>query len=299
MATAEQVRELVEKMHEERARLFAALKGIDEERASQPNPEKSGEEGWSVKEMLAHLAWMDITYRGWVTRAVTEDRPDVSRGVPGQAPSEGHYLDGVNQKPMVDLIRNLERVRAETMQFIASLSLDDFERTARTEIFGELTAMQWLRSYYRHDRQHGAQILGRKSATLLAAPVIELTTQPLEQDLMPISEWYRRAVRVTAKTEAGADIDVSAGNTGDSGSTLDIELKFPATTGLCSAIANAYYQALVRLGQQSDEEIVEPDSGPLRLFGLASRDDRTYRVTRSMSKLMQLRQQVQLVEEAS
>lgn len=143
------------------------------------------------------------------------------------------------------------------------------------------------------------KILGRKSATLLAAPTVELTTQPLEQDLMPISEWYRRAVRVTAKTEAGADIDVSAGNTGDSGATLEIELKFPATTGLCSAIANAYYQALVRLGQQSDEEIVEPDSGPLRLFGLASRDDRTYRVTRSMSKLMQLRQQVQLVEEAS
>lgn len=148
------------------------------------------------------------------------------------------------------------------------------------------------------DEYGTVKILGRKSATLLAAPMVELTTQPLEQDLMPISEWYRRAVRVTAKTEAGADIDVSAGNTGDSGSTLEIELKFPATTGLCSAIANAYYQALVRLGQQSDEEILEPDSGPLRLFGLASRDDRTYRVTRSMSKLMQLRQQVQLVEEA-
>lgn len=143
------------------------------------------------------------------------------------------------------------------------------------------------------------KILGRKSATLLAAPTVELTTQPLEQDLMPISEWYRRAVRVKAKTEAGVDIEATAGDTGDSGATLEIELKFPATSGLCSAIANAYYQALVRLGLQSDEEIVEPDSGPLRLFGLASRDDRTYRVTRSMSKLMQLRQQVQLVEEAS
>lgn len=143
------------------------------------------------------------------------------------------------------------------------------------------------------------KILGRKSATLLAAPVVELTTQPLEQDLMPISEWYRRAVRVTAKTEAGTDIEATAGDTGDSGATLEIELKFPASSGLCSAIANSYYQALIRLGLQSDEEIIEPESGPLRLFGFVSRDDRTYRVTRSLSKLHALRQQVQLVEEAS
>ena len=30
-------------------------------------------------------------------------------------------------------------------------------------MFGSLTVLQWLRSFYRHDRQHGAQILGRKS----------------------------------------------------------------------------------------------------------------------------------------
>jgi hypothetical protein len=30
-------------------------------------------------------------------------------------------------------------------------------------MFGSLTVLQWLRSFYRHDRQHSAQIAGRKS----------------------------------------------------------------------------------------------------------------------------------------
>ena len=30
-------------------------------------------------------------------------------------------------------------------------------------MFGSLTVLQWLRSFYRHDRQHGAQIEGRVS----------------------------------------------------------------------------------------------------------------------------------------
>jgi hypothetical protein len=31
-------------------------------------------------------------------------------------------------------------------------------------MFGTLTVLQWLRSYYRHDRMHQAQIAGRPSA---------------------------------------------------------------------------------------------------------------------------------------
>ena len=46
---------------------------------------------------------------------------------------------------------------------IRSLSLHDFQRDASTEVFGELSVMQWLRSFYRHDRQHTAQIEGRRS----------------------------------------------------------------------------------------------------------------------------------------
>ena len=36
----------------------------------------------------------------------------------------------------------------------------DFDRRASNSLFGSLTVMQWLRSYYRHDRMHVDQISG-------------------------------------------------------------------------------------------------------------------------------------------
>lgn len=164
MATLEQVRELMGKMHEERGQLFAALKDMPEERAIQANPELDGEDGWSVKEILVHVGQMEITYRGWVHRALTEDRPDLGvRPSSAPAPETPHYLTGANDRSMLELLRNLETIRSETMALYATIPLEDFERTAKLDLFGELTAMQWMRSHYRHDRQHWAQILGRES----------------------------------------------------------------------------------------------------------------------------------------
>jgi hypothetical protein len=39
---------------------------------------------------------------------------------------------------------------------------EQFERKASQPMFGSLTAMQWLRSYYRHDRMHRDQLAGRE-----------------------------------------------------------------------------------------------------------------------------------------
>ena len=37
-------------------------------------------------------------------------------------------------------------------------------------MFGELTVMQWLRSYYRHDRMHYDQVRGDEPSTSPASP---------------------------------------------------------------------------------------------------------------------------------
>ena len=55
----------------------------------------------------------------------------------------------------------MERERGITLELIAGLTLDQFELLSGSHpSFNELTVMQWLRSYYRHDRQHIAQIKG-------------------------------------------------------------------------------------------------------------------------------------------
>lgn len=176
MATAEQIRELVEKLHEERTRLIATLKGMAEDQVEHRMPDKDGEAGWSVKEQLVHMAWQDASYRGWVERARAEDRPEISYppvtvlGVltaTGRSLGDGqvaeHYLELAHRYPLRELIAELERQRARTMLLIADLAAEEFDRTVRSAVFGELTALQVLRSAYRHERQHRAQILGEQS----------------------------------------------------------------------------------------------------------------------------------------
>jgi hypothetical protein len=161
VATAGEVRELIEKMEAERAALLTVVGGIDEAQAELRPPEGDGEAGWSVKEQLAHLAQMEATYRAWVERAVAEERPDLSEGT---APEVVAYaLEGAHGATLAQHAAELRRQRERTLAVIQRLDADAFERTARSPMFGELTVMQWLRSYYRHDRMHHAQIEGRES----------------------------------------------------------------------------------------------------------------------------------------
>ncbi|MEE9278304.1 MAG: DinB family protein, partial [Dehalococcoidia bacterium] len=96
----------------------------------------------------------------WCRAALEENGVDVSgvSGTPVAIPIEDAPGHGVHE-----LIDALVAERAGTIDFIKSLSLEQFQRTAKTRVFGELTVMQWLRSFYRHDRQHSAQIQGRRS----------------------------------------------------------------------------------------------------------------------------------------
>ena len=156
MATAQQLMELAQKMHEERAAVMATVLTMTEEQAAHANRDKDGEDGWSAKEILAHLASMDRSYRSTVRETL---------GLETEAPDEGagHYLDVANETPLLDLVRRMERERATTMEFLAAHSPEDFDRMATSGNFRDMTVLQWVRSYYRHDRQHAAQIEGRES----------------------------------------------------------------------------------------------------------------------------------------
>ena len=162
MASPEQIAELFAKLEEERAALLAALAAVSEEEAAARPPEGDGEAGWSVKEQLTHLAGMDRTYRQWVIRALAEDRPDASDGrtpdVPLGIPHERAHEVGLGA-----LVAQMDAERAETLALARAIAPDQYERTAIVPAFGELTVMQWLRSYYRHDRMHRAQIRGEES----------------------------------------------------------------------------------------------------------------------------------------
>ncbi len=160
MATVEQVEELKAKMREERAALIAAARSLNPEEALRVPVDAEGEEQWTSLEQLAHLWEMERAYDSWVRRALREDNPVVSGQLtePVDIP-----VEKANRSSVEELLRALALERAYTFGLIDGMRLEDFDRTATSEVFGALTVLQWLRSFYRHDRQHAAQIQGRQS----------------------------------------------------------------------------------------------------------------------------------------
>ena len=163
MADEQSIRELVEKMTEEREKLLGQIEALGEaDAAASPADAEgpSGEGQWSAKQQCAHLAEMESAYRAWVERAIAEENPDVSRvrGEPVALP-----LEEANGHSIAELAAQLREQRVRTLRLIEGLRPADYDRTATQPMFGTLTVLQWLRSYYRHDRMHQAQIAGRQS----------------------------------------------------------------------------------------------------------------------------------------
>jgi hypothetical protein len=160
VATLEQVDELKQKMAEQRSELLDAARSLSREDSLRVPVDAEGEEQWTALEQLGHLCEMERSYDAWVKRALREDNPDLS-STPWQ--NVEIPIEEANNHSVDEMIRALEIERAYTLGIIDALRLKDFDRTATSPTFGTLTVIQYLRSFYRHDRQHGAQILGRKS----------------------------------------------------------------------------------------------------------------------------------------
>lgn len=155
MADAEQIAELKQKMAEQRDSLLAALEALGEEDAERST---TGEGEWSAKQQMAHLCEMETAYRAWVEKARAEDNPNVD-GVFGGRPAI--QLEAAQEHSVAEHIAEMRRQRAITEAMIESMTPDEFDRTATQKMFGTLTVLQWLRSYYRHDRMHLDQVQGR------------------------------------------------------------------------------------------------------------------------------------------
>lgn len=160
VATQAQVDELLAKMAEERAKLVQTVRSLSAEALRWAPLDAQGEAEWTPLEQLAHLAEMERTYNAWVNAALVSDNPDLA-AIPWQRVEIP--VEDALAATLEDLLAQLERERARTLALINSMTLDAFDRTATSPIFGTLTVLQWLRSFYRHDRQHIAQILGLPS----------------------------------------------------------------------------------------------------------------------------------------
>lgn len=157
MVEEAQIRELVGKMTLERDNLLNLLESLTEDDASRPP--KPAE--WNAKDQMSHLCEMETLYRAWVQQALQRDGANLE-GVLGEQPAIP--LEEAHQHSVAELISEMRQQREKTLSLIASMKPEEFDRKASNSSFGTLTVMQWLRSYYRHDRMHYDQLRGKESS---------------------------------------------------------------------------------------------------------------------------------------
>ena len=158
MASEEDRAALLSKMEQERARLLEVFAGLGEEGAEFAPDDAEGEAQWSAKQQASHLTEMETAYRAWVEAALAEDNPDVTER---RGDKVGIPLEKAHEHEVAEHIASLRDQRARTVALIEQLSPEQLDRAATHKWFGTLSVLQWLRSYYRHDRMHVDQMSGR------------------------------------------------------------------------------------------------------------------------------------------
>lgn len=162
--TAEHLTDLLEKFRAEREALLVSANSIDDQAAEFRRPEATGEGGWSPKEQLAHVGLSESLYRRVVERALSDENPDVGvEWTPNRHDFAVRYpIAQAHEASVAELLAEARMQRDITLRLLEGLSVADLERVATTEFFGTLTVAQWIRSLYRHDRMHAAQVVGRE-----------------------------------------------------------------------------------------------------------------------------------------
>ncbi|MBI4336738.1 MAG: DinB family protein [Chloroflexi bacterium] len=162
----EDLRQLYQKLAEERHALLRCLAALsDEAAAAHPGG------GWSAKQQAAHLCQAERTWVDWAFTVC--DKPDATVG---QTPQEGQIflaeVEGADGYPLWYWQTRLKTARAETLRrlAIADLTADVLQRKGTHRTFGEMTVLQFLRGLYRHDRMHREQVQGKKQSFEVRAP---------------------------------------------------------------------------------------------------------------------------------
>lgn len=126
-----------------------AISGRELETLRQPGSDG----GWGVVEVLCHLADWDEIYLERARRFIDEEKPYLPGYDDELWPIERNYR---GQNPLQVFARFLE-LRQEHVDFLRSLSPEQWERTGEHGYFGDITLHFLENHVYEHDQEHLSQ----------------------------------------------------------------------------------------------------------------------------------------------
>ncbi len=116
--------------------------------AQHPDPDE-----WSILQVICHLLQREAqVQRPRLKRIATEDNPFLTPPPEPAAPDERTCPDGM------EVARAFVGERLQTLTFLRSLSLADWQRPARHSIFSNTTLLEMAHFTAQHDRMHITQV---------------------------------------------------------------------------------------------------------------------------------------------
>ena len=154
--------DLLEKLSAHHQEMIETVQRLSEDELRVP-PQP---DAWSALQQIEHQILGEDIWTSMAARAAVEDEPDltelwnkykiVEEQNPFPPPGEPRSLD--------ELLVALEERRAKTLELIASIPDDAFQRVGLNTGWGDLSVIQMLRGVYRHYRMHIDQILQKESS---------------------------------------------------------------------------------------------------------------------------------------
>lgn len=112
------------------------------------------EGGWTIAQIVHHLADNDMNAVLRFKRALTESEPLASSYLQDAFAELSDY----RETPVEESLRLLELLHARFHRVLSGMSPEQFGRKLRTEAMGSVTLDTALQRFVWHDRHHAAQI---------------------------------------------------------------------------------------------------------------------------------------------
>ncbi len=164
MSAYAQIEALAIKLSTARAKLWDAVRQLDASDFTSPL-----DGGWSVKDVLAHLAAAEALNVKFAKLMVSQERPVQLEALAGDYPDyigpfsldgfNGYLTDKLRAKPLTDVLNGLEATRSDTLEWVETLTPEDLERGGQHAAWGDQTVRGMLRILALHDKVHTQDIL--------------------------------------------------------------------------------------------------------------------------------------------
>ena len=142
-------RELLEHYRQGPRAVRGALAGISEQELDR----RPGPDEWSPRQIVHHLADMQLTGAVRLRRLIAEDQPTIENAEEGEYAQRLHY-----DRPIESSLATIDAVHASCADLLESLGEAEWRREGTHSLGGRYSVDIWLTNYAAHANDHAAQI---------------------------------------------------------------------------------------------------------------------------------------------